>query len=147
MKIIVGVDGSASAAHAVQWCAKYGGALGAEVVVVYAFEAPSYDSAAMQHYFPIRLFTEDDRARLRERVARDWCSALDAASVSHRVEVLEGRAAKVIIKTAEAEDADLVVVGRRGLGGFEERLLGSTSYHLAHHLDRPLVIVPTEPDE
>ena len=140
--MIVGVDGSAPAGHAVEWCAKYGAALGAEVVVVYAFEAPSYDSVAMRHYFPIPLFTEEDRARLREHVERDWCSRLNAASVPHRVEVLEGQPAKVILKTAAAEDADLVVVGRRGLGNVAERLLGSTSYQLAHHLDRPLVIVP-----
>lgn len=142
MKVIVGVDGSAPAEHAVEWCAKYGGALDAEVVVVYAFEAPSYDSVLMRHYFPIPLFTEEDRERLREHVDRDWCSALDAASVPHRVEVLEGQPAKMILETAEAEDADLVVIGRRGLGRVAERLLGSTSYQLAHHIDRPLVIIP-----
>lgn len=31
---------------------------------------------------------------------------------------------------------------RRGRGGFGKLLLGSTSHHLSHHLDRPLVIVP-----
>ena len=39
-------------------------------------------------------------------------------------------------------DADLVVTGKRGRGGFAELLLGSTSHVLSHHLDRPLVIVP-----
>jgi nucleotide-binding universal stress UspA family protein len=141
MKIIVGVDGSIPAGHAVAWCAKHGDALGAEVVV-YAFEALSYDSAAMRHYFPIPLFSEEDRARVREHVRRDWCSALDAASVPYRVEVLEGQPTEVILKTAAAEDADLVVVGRRGLGHIAERLLGSTSNQLVHHLDRPLVIIP-----
>lgn len=140
--MIVGVDGSAPAAHAVEWCAQYGGALGAEVVVVYAFEAPSYDSVLMRHYFPLPLFTEKDRARLREHVAHDWCSPLDVARVPHRVEVLDGRPAEVILKTADVEEADLVVVGHRGVGNVAERLLGSTSHQLAHRLDRPLVIVP-----
>jgi nucleotide-binding universal stress UspA family protein len=56
--------------------------------------------------------------------------------------LVEGNAAKAILRTAEAENADLVVTGQRGLGVVEEHLLGSTSYELMHHLDRPLVIVP-----
>jgi nucleotide-binding universal stress UspA family protein len=142
MKMIVGVDGSIPARHAVEWCAKHSGELRAEVVVLYAFEAPSYDSAAMRHYFPIPLFTEEDRARLLEHIRRDWCSPLEAAGVPYRVEVREGQPTEVILKTAAAEAADLVVVGRRGLGSVAERLLGSTSNQLAHHLDRPLVIIP-----
>jgi nucleotide-binding universal stress UspA family protein len=141
MKMIVGVDGSIPARHAVEWCAKHSGELRAEVVVLYAFEAPSYDSAAMRHYFPIPLFTEEDRARLLEHIRRDWCSPLEAAGVPYRVEVREGQPTEVILKTAAAEAADLVV-GRRGLGSVAERLLGSTSNQLAHHLDRPLVIIP-----
>ena len=91
MKMIVGVDGSIPARHAVECCAKHSGELRAEVVVVYAFE------------------------------------------------VWEGQPMEVILKTTAAEDADLVV-GRRGLGNIAERLLGSTSNQLTHHLDRPLVI-------
>ena len=46
------------------------------------------------------------------------------------------------MKTADDESADLVVTGRRGRGGFAELVLGSTSYSLVHHLNRPLTIVP-----
>ena len=49
--------------------------------------------------------------------------------------------ANVIIEAAHREHADLVVTGNRGLNGFKEMLLGSTSHHLAHHLARPLVII------
>jgi nucleotide-binding universal stress UspA family protein len=108
--------------------------------VIHAFEPPTYDSAAMRHFFPIPLFSQDDREQLQDHVEQDWCRAL--ADVTHRVVVVEGNAAQAIRHTADSEDADLVVTGRRGLRALEEHLLGSTSYKLMHHLDRPLIIIP-----
>jgi nucleotide-binding universal stress UspA family protein len=140
LKIVVGTDGSAHAQRAVDWCARHAPALGAEVIVVHAFEPPTYDSAAMRYFFPIPLFSEDDRQRLRDRVEQEWCGPL--AEVSHRVVVVDGDAAMAIRHTTEAEGADLVVTGRRGLGVVDEHLLGSTSYKLMHHLGCPLIIVP-----
>jgi nucleotide-binding universal stress UspA family protein len=46
------------------------------------------------------------------------------------------------MEAAKAEQAELVVIGRRGRGGFAELFLGSTSHALTHHLDRPLLSVP-----
>jgi nucleotide-binding universal stress UspA family protein len=56
--------------------------------------------------------------------------------------MVDGPPSAAIIKVAADEQADLVVVGRRGRGGFSELLLGSVSHQLAHHVGRPLVIVP-----
>jgi nucleotide-binding universal stress UspA family protein len=141
MKIIVGVDGSASSERAVEWCAAHGPALGAEIVAVYSFEMPIY---AVEPFGNVYLPPppEPDREELRARVEREWCVALTHASAQFRVVISEGAAASAIMAVAEKESADLVVVGRRGRGGFAEMLLGSTSHALSHHLGRPLVIVP-----
>jgi nucleotide-binding universal stress UspA family protein len=79
---------------------------------------------------------------LQDKVARDWCKPLADAAVPFRVTVREGRASTRILDVASEEDAALIVVGRRGLGGFTELLLGSTSRELVHHTTRPLVLVP-----
>jgi nucleotide-binding universal stress UspA family protein len=51
----------------------------------------------------------------------------------------EGQAAEVLV--AEAHDAELLVVGSRGLGGFRGLLLGSVGQQCSHHASCPVTIV------
>ena len=141
MKIIIGVDGSEYSRRALEWCARYGPALNAEVVAVHAVEIPIYASPGAS-YVPLPALSEQDHERLRDVVTNDWCKPLADAHVPYKVELLDGAATAVIMSIAESEDADLVVTGRRGRSGFTELLLGSTSHQLSHHLGRPVLIVP-----
>jgi Universal stress protein UspA and related nucleotide-binding proteins len=140
MKIVVGVDGSEHSLRAVAWCAKYAGALGAEVIALHAIVLPVYPSTV--GFFALPDYTPEDRKKLRAVLVDQWCEPLTRAKVPFRAVLADGYPTNVVRETAEREDADLVVVGRRGLGGFTELLLGSTSHSLSHHLDRPLVVVP-----
>jgi nucleotide-binding universal stress UspA family protein len=140
-KIVVGVDGSDHAQRAVEWCAAYAPVLDADVVVVHAVEVPTYVGLGAP-YIWLRFATAEQREARRDLAARDWCKPLANAGVCFRVVVVDGESAPALMEAARTEDAALVVTGRRGRGGFKELLLGSTSHHLAHHLDRPLVIVP-----
>jgi len=141
MKIVVGVDGSEPAHRAVEWCATYAAALDAEVVVVHAIDMPVYLSTVGTSQ-PIPRPSPEYRAELGEYVTNVWCAPLANANVPYRVLVVDENPAPAIMQAAKMEQADLVVTGRRGRGGFADLVLGSTSYTLTHHLDRPLVLVP-----
>jgi len=52
-----------------------------------------------------------------------------------------GQPAAEIIRVAEEEGCDLVVLGSRGLSGFQEFLLGSVSDRVVHHAHCPVLIV------
>ncbi len=140
-KIIVGVDGSVHSERAVKWCARHAHGLDAEVIVVHVVEQPIYAGGFYPYMPPIPL-TDEQRETLRDVVVRDWCKALADSGVEHRVVLFEGYPAEALLDAARREEAEMVVTGRRGRGGFAELLLGSTSHTLSHHLDRPLVIVP-----
>jgi nucleotide-binding universal stress UspA family protein len=145
MKIIVGVDGSEASARAVEWCAAHAKALQAEVIAAFAVDLPIYAAGGFGFApipIPLPEVTEAERERLHETITDDWCARLAKAAVTFEGVVIDGSPAIALMELAEKENADLVVLGRRGRGGFAELLLGSTTHHLSHHLDRPLVIVP-----
>jgi nucleotide-binding universal stress UspA family protein len=62
----------------------------------------------------------------------------DAGDVEVERRVVEGAPGAVLV--AESRDADLLVVGSRGHGGFAQLLLGSVSQQCAHHAECPVVI-------
>ena len=79
---------------------------------------------------------------LRARLEGEWTEELRAAGVSVRCRLEEGGAVTALLRVADDEGADLVVVGSRGAGGFSELHLGSTSHQVALYADRPVTIVP-----
>jgi nucleotide-binding universal stress UspA family protein len=56
------------------------------------------------------------------------------------VSVVTGDAAEELVKASR--DADLLVVGSRGSGGFARLLMGSVSSQVTHHAECPVVVVP-----
>lgn len=142
-KIVVGIDGSEPSQRAVEWCATYAEALGAEVVAVHAIDIPVIVApSTMAFPMPVAQLSAAEREDLQDVATREWCAPLDKAAVPFRVVLADGDAPLVLMQAAKNENADLVVTGKRGRGGFAELVLGSTSHVLSHHLDRPLVIVP-----
>jgi nucleotide-binding universal stress UspA family protein len=86
-----------------------------------------------------------DEETWRSSNEKKLAKALDEAGASScgvpvTSELVQGQPADVLCEAAK--DADLLVVGSRGLGGFRGLLLGSVSQQCAHHAPCPVVITP-----
>lgn len=146
-RIMVGVDGSQGSAAALAWAIRLARQTGAEILALHAFEMPVYaqPDIAMGPVYTAPPVDPQWWDRLRQATAQtfenDWCRALVGSGVSYRTLLEEGRPATVIEEAAEREAVDLVVVGRRGLGGLTELILGSVSHAIVHHVRRPVTVV------
>ncbi len=132
-RIVVGSDGSLGATAAVVWAAHLAEALDAEVVLASSFELDEFDLDGRALTFP-----EGPAAEL----VQQWSAPLERIGVAHDTVLMAGPAAHTLAQCADEREADLLVVGARGVGGLTGRLVGSVADHLAHHTDRPLAVVP-----
>jgi nucleotide-binding universal stress UspA family protein len=145
--IVVGVDGSEPSRAALDWALGEARLRSARLVAVHAW---AFFASVSSDPFPgayghVSVATEETYEALRLAAERLLESEVSAASQAHEsVEValraVEGQPAVVLLEAAR--NADLLVLGTRGHGGFVGLLLGSVSQQCAHHAPCPLVIVP-----
>ena len=132
--VVVGVDGSTNAQRALGIAADLARRLDVDLVVLHALGLMTVIEG---RHVPSEGHREDIERLLRN----DWCASLQRhPSLRWRAEIVYGSPADVLLNQGTDLDASLVVVGSRGIG--DELALGSTSHHVVHHCDRPVVVVP-----
>ena len=150
-KIVVGTDGSPSAQRAVRWALEEARLRGAELHIVHAWLVPLIDAMPEPWLIATPVGHADDELfeRLESaektvlQAAVDEARAADPGLTIHG-ELAEARPAEALLEAAR--DADLLVVGSRGRGGFTGLLLGSVSAQCVHHAPCPVVVVPGRPE-
>ena len=139
-RIVVGVDGSPSARTALRWAVRQAELTGASIDAVLAWHYPAAATGGFGSA-PMGLYDDTGfRESGQKTLAYEISEVADPGSaVRVRAQVTEGNAAQVLLDAAK--DADLLVVGSRGHGGFASALLGSVSQHCVHHAHCPVVVV------
>lgn len=135
--IVVGVDGSDHARRALAWAIAEAKDRGAALHIVSAWSVPGalYGSVGVGGYDEATREFHAAAQRAAEAAAEEARSAgVDAA-----VSVPQAQGADALVEASR--DADLLVVGSRGHGGFVGLLLGSVSAQCAHYAACPVVIV------
>lgn len=139
--IVVGVDGSKSSLRALNWAIREAGGHGAGLTVLAVHEVASNHWTGNPEVYPAdQSFTEAMRQSAEEAVQKAVSQAGDPAPSSVTVRAVSGLPAQELV-TASA-DADLVVVGSRGGGGFSKMLTGSVASRVVAHASCPVVVVP-----
>lgn len=133
-RVLVGIDRSDAAAGALRWAGRLAQLDGSELVAVHMF-CPDQAEVDPERY-------EEQLQEASGAIESGVAQVLDPLAVTYQT-VVEPGTADDLLQAATQHDADLLVVGPRGEGGFANLHIGSTAHHLAHRADRPLAIVPS----
>lgn len=141
--IVVGVDGSDHAHRALTWAMKEAAVRHAQLTVlaVHAVAASAWTGN------PIILPGDQEivgniRSAVEETVAKTAAGIGQPQPASVTVRAEDGFPAHELIEASR--DAELVVLGSRGAGGFARLTMGSISSQVVQHAHCPVVVVPHE---
>lgn len=144
-RIVVGVDGSEGARAALVWAVEEARLRGATIEAVLCWHVPyvggtslvplsgvSVDPAELEKSYRVHL------DRIVDEATRDMPPAEGGVPIEGKL--VHGSASSVLLEVAV--DADLLVVGSRGHGGFTGLLLGSVTHQVIGHSPCPVVVIP-----
>jgi nucleotide-binding universal stress UspA family protein len=146
-QIVVGTDGSAGANHAVDHAIQLALLSGATLHVASAHKVTTpYQLASAAEVGMAASALGDTNEALHadaERICEAAASRARDAGVTVEAHCVPGDAADVLLGVARDTDADLLVVGNRGMTGARRFVLGSVPNKLSHHCPSNLLIVDT----
>ena len=142
--IVVGTDGSETAGEAVRQSIELAKAVGAKLNLVSAFQP-----VGNQRLREERQQVPDDAQWMvnqREDVEatlRTAAERIEEAGVQAETYARQGDPADAILDVAEEQNADLIVVGNKGMTGAKRFLLGSVPNKVSHHAPCSVLIIRT----
>ena len=140
--IIVGVDGSGHSQRALEWAMEEAATRHAPLTVLTVDQAVAgfYGGVAVDPASPTR--TEGARQAAQVETDKALAGLEGPHPESVTVTAVHGFPVEELIKAAT--DADMIVLGSRGAGGFTRLLMGSVAGQVAQHAPCPVLIVPPE---
>ncbi len=141
-KIIWATDGSRESEEALNHARFFAQRFNSEIIGVHVIEMPErmiYDyvkGPRSEHYEWLKVAEEDYAAKLAETA-----DELAAQGLNFRGEILKGEPHKEIVRFARDENANLIVLGKRGLGLIDRMLVGSTTLRVLREASIPVLAV------
>jgi nucleotide-binding universal stress UspA family protein len=138
--IVVGADGSAHSRRALEWAAREAALRRVPLTVITVHQIPVGLRGSGMLYLPEHAAAEHGRRAVQ--LEMDKVLAELGRPVSVTVLSRSGHPARQLLEAAR--DADMIVLGSRGAGGFARLVMGSVSTQVSQHARCPVVIVPPE---
>jgi nucleotide-binding universal stress UspA family protein len=139
--IVVGVDGSEHSQQALEWAMKEAALKQAPLTVLAVHQVAGSYWTRSPIIFPADKLDQEKSRQAAEEAVSQAAGRLGVTASSVTVQAASGLPAQLLIDASG--DADLVVVGRRGGGGFAGLMMGSVSSQVSHHAACPVVVVPS----
>ena len=147
-RVLLPTDGSDAVTTAERTAVAFAAAFDATLDVVSVVDSTDLSTAAGPTGAEGEAVRQVEKA-LEARAGRATDAVADdaaAADVTVETSVEEGRVHERILARATETDADLIVVGTHGRGGVERFVLGSVAEKVVRLADRPVLVVPADPD-
>lgn len=134
--IVIGLDGSERSLKALLYGESLAEKYGATLILVHA-----YPHTSDLHDFEGYTSLLAKRKSSGERVLDGGAKMLSESRIVFERDLLEGPAADAILSVAETRDADLVIMGTRGLGAVKGLVFGSVATKVSHQAPCPVLLV------
>ena len=141
--ILVGIDGSDHSERALEWAMKEAGLRHQPVTVLAVHQVVRSLLGTPQVYPGDRELVEPVRVAAQEATDKVLAALSGPRPESVTVQAVSGIPAEALMEVAANMNADMIVLGSRGAGGFARLALGSVSTQVAHHAPCPVVIIPS----
>ena len=139
--IVVGTDGSDTAAQALQQAGDLAKSTGAKLHIVSAYEPAS--GARIGGETPERSSWMVGPDVQVDSVLDNAAGAMHARGIEAEVHARKGDPANALLDVAAENEADMIVVGNKGMTGAKRFLLGSVPDKISHHAPCSVLIVRT----
>ena len=143
--IIVGVDGSGHSQRALAWAMKEAAIRHAPLTVITVHPAIKGITGGPVNFADDRVRTEEARTAAQAETEKVLAELTGPHPESVTVKAVHGFPVDVLIDASK--DADMLVLGSRGAGGFSRLVLGSVADQVVRHALSPVLIVPAENHE
>jgi nucleotide-binding universal stress UspA family protein len=150
-KILVPLDGSEHSLKALDAAASIAQKFGGDITLLNAYSIqPVLFPEPSNPSMPAPILTRADVSRLAEgaerlgnRIVGEGEQRIKSANVQVKVKkiVVEGHAVEEIVRVANQENIDLIVIGARGVSHMREMLLGSVTDGVMHHVRCPVLVI------
>lgn len=133
-RVVCGVDGSQHSKMALQRAVWEADRWNAKLKIITAV------NPATAGWVPAHAFREEHLEEMEDEIAKALAEVDEGRQIDTEIVAMEGSPAHLLAQ--ESENADLIVLGTRGRGGFTGLLLGSTSQTLLGYSACPTMVVP-----
>ncbi|PAA53195.1 hypothetical protein BOX15_Mlig020666g2, partial [Macrostomum lignano] len=148
-KILMPMDGGQHSHRALNWYVRNFNARDDELVFAFVAEPPRSAIGDVTSADKVSSSMAENIAKAKALAndASQKCTELGVKARIRFLERVEHNAGQAIVDLANEENADVILIGNRGIRGIKKAFLGSVSDYVLHHSHRTTIIVPPPPKD